>query len=75
MDAYVASVGQESLTSAYELIKSDNEVEIVKKRPPEPPKDQWSNLSKPKTLEERNALGEAQYYVTPDGKLAYWEGN
>ena len=75
MDAYVASVGQESLTSAYELIKSDNEVEIVKERPPEPPKDQWSNLSKPKTLEERNALGEAQYYVTPDGKLAYWEGN
>ncbi len=75
MDAYVASVGQESLTSAYELIKSDNEVETVKERPPEPPKDQWSNLSKPKTLEERNALGEAQYYVTPDGKLAYWEGN
>jgi len=75
MDAYVASVGQESLTSAYELIKSDNEVEIVKERPPEPPKDQWSTLSKPKTLEERNALGDAQYYVTPDGKLAYWEGN
>ena len=75
MDAYVASVGQESLTSAYELIKSDNEVEIVKERLPEPPKDQWSTLSKPKTLEERNALGEAQYYVTPDGKLAYWEGN
>jgi len=75
MDAYVASVGQESLTSAYELIKSDNEVEIGKERLPEPPKDQWSTLSKPKTLEERNALGEAQYYVTPDGKLAYWEGN
>ena len=66
MDAYVASVGQESLTSAYELIKSDNEVEIVKE--PLIPEDR-STIARPKTEAERDALPPNTYYFTPAGEL------